>query len=176
VWYDLNTESLAALNTAVDGNALSEANGDDVSLLQRKTNGFDMNIGALIRVYKQVLIVGVVGENLLQLDELLAPRAVGAGASIRIKSTFNINYDMRFAFANDQRQFAMSYRGGIEAFLQSMYALRAGAFHDTRQDATYMTFGIGIYNPRVGIEGAFAQQLGGVGDRMFSIGLQVYMP
>jgi len=170
-WYSLDTDSLPVLNMATDGTSL---NGNDA--LSQKKNGFDLDIGSLFRVYKQILFVGVVGENILQLDELIAPRALGVGASIHLKSRFNINYDMRFAFANDQRKFEMSYRGGIEAFFQRMYAIRAGTFHDTRQNATYLSFGLGAYNTKYGIEGAMAQQLGGSNERLISFGIQLYMP
>ncbi|MBX3162114.1 MAG: hypothetical protein KF773_39490 [Deltaproteobacteria bacterium] len=145
--------------------------------MEKSTSGFSFDLGATLRLTKEIGF-GVSGQNLFgEHDELHFPRAMGGGFLVRPMPLLTLGFDMRWRLDGDQTK--ARYGGGAELFLrggQNAYPIRAGALHDANLDATYASFGIGMATMKWGVDITGRRQVAGGDDTLILASMRFYGP
>jgi hypothetical protein len=140
-------------------------------------DGFLLDLGMTYRLLP-TLNIGVAGYNLTGGDDANYSRALGFGMAFNLSSSLLIAADGRYDFGTDNGR----YGGGIEYMFsgaegQQGVPVRAGYVYDALLKASYVTGGIGLMTPRVGIDVGMRKQVDGAGDElMVQASLRLFFP
>lgn len=132
---------------------------------------FTFDIGAVLHPFG-ALSFAAVGANLLN-EPPTVRRQLGLGASWGMTDFLLLEFDARLDF--DRREdVSPRYGGGGELFLADLFALRGGMVHESKEDATFATFGIGFVSPAVAVEFGMRQQIAAGDETLLSFALRVF--
>jgi hypothetical protein len=142
-----------------------------------------VDAGAVVKVGGG-LSLAAVGYNLIGGDEANFRRAVAGGITWGTGSSVSISGDAVWQLGLPDGEKTGRYGVGGQYFVtadggQQGYPLRLGYVYDAGKDgAKYLTAGLGLITPRVGLDLAMRKQVGGaVGDEVLvEAGLRLFMP
>lgn len=139
--------------------------GDDVDASQ-----FSLDAGAVVRIAG--LSLGAAGVNLVN-DPPLVRRQLGLGAGYGLGDFLLLEFDARLDF--DRREdVSPRYGGGGELFLGGALALRGGAVHEAKEDATFVTGGVGYVTGAAALEAGVRQQVDAGSETLISFALRIF--
>jgi len=155
-------------------NYKSDAPGEEDS------SGFAADGGLVLRA-SDAIQVAVVGYNLIAADSTQYPRGIGAGLALRPVPALGIGVDGVWDLDAPEGTGTGRYGGGLEYFFQSGdrqtgYPIRVGTVYDNELDSTYITGGLGLNTPKIGIDVGARKQVDG-GDELIILGsLRLFGP
>lgn len=142
--------------------------------LRTRLSRFTMDTGAALRL-GEIFRFGVIGYNLIAVDDQLCPRALGLGVALTTGKALTLAFDSVLDFTSDPKALSATLHGGLELLAGESYALRAGAQHDTFLQASYVTAGVGLLSSRVGLELGLRQQVDGGTGTLISTAIKVFV-
>lgn len=140
-------------------------------------DGFILDVGMTYRLLS-TLNIGVAAYNLTGGDDANYARALGFGMAFNLTSSLLLAADGRYDFGTDNGR----YGGGVEYMFsgadgQQGVPVRAGYVYDELLKASYVTGGIGLATPRVGIDVGARKQVDGIGDELLvEASLRLFFP
>jgi hypothetical protein len=136
---------------------------DDVST-------FDMDVGVVFRLGGSFNL-GIVGRNLVS-GSPEYPRRLALGASYSLGTRFLVDFDTVIDF---QRYDGVSeaFNLGAEIFVSKL-AIRAGFSHDTGEQRTYVTGGLGFVAQRFAIEAGLRQGVQGGARSLLAASIRLF--
>lgn len=138
---------------------------------EKDVRGYSVDAGLIFQATPGVTVAGV-GYNLIGTDAAQYPRGVATGLSLRPgQGAVGISLDALWNLDVEDDQKTGRYGGGAEYFLgtgqgDTGYPVRAGGVYDAGADASYLTFGLGYANPKMGLDIGGRKQVSGEGDEL----------
>ena len=128
----------------------------------------------LIWIVSKFVRAAVVGHNLVPISRPELPAQSAVGVSMGREQGFQLSVDAVINYlAKDNVK--GTYHAGLEFMAGDILALRVGyAFDQVLNDTQFVTTGIGLVAPRVGLEFGFKQNLTITDDRYFSLALRIF--
>lgn len=121
-----------------------------------------------------MLTLAAIGYNLIGIESLLAPREVAVAAAYGSDETFHVAGD---AVGNlSTPSLVLDYHLGGEYLLANLVAFRAGWMFDGLLDSHFLSGGVGLVTPGVGLDVAYRQQLGGLDDKLLIVDIKFFLP
>jgi hypothetical protein len=136
------------------------------------TSGFTLDLGGVLSITKGFNLAAV-GYNLIPVDNVLYPRALGMGVSYMFGTLFLAEFDAVLSFSEEELK--PSYHGGGEVFLGQSYAIRAGAMHDTLRGGTYVTGGIGLIASKIALDIGVRQMVDGGAETAIGVSVRAFL-
>lgn len=140
-----------------------------------ETSSITADVGLLIRPV-DVLTLGMVAYNVIDVASAQAPLRVGGGISLGTDSTFRLSADAVFAM-DEADPLGTTYHAGGEVFFDQVLPIRVGFERREGEDRNFVTAGLGLVSDLAGVEAAYAQGVGkGRGDdRILSFTLKLFL-
>lgn len=140
-----------------------------------ESSAITADLGLLIRPV-EILTLGVVAYNVVDIANEQAPFRMGGGVSLGTDSTFRLAVDGVFAM-DEADPFGTTYHVGGELFVDRVLPIRLGYERREGEDRHFATAGVGWVTHLAGLEAAYAQGLGkGRGEeRIFSFTLKLFL-
>jgi hypothetical protein len=114
------------------------------------------------------------GHNLVPIGRPEFPIQSGFGIALGRETGFQFTVDTVINYLSKD-DIAGQYMGGLEFMAGEMFALRVGYTYDqVRDDTQYVSAGLGIIAPRMGLDFGFRQNLSMTDDRFFSLVLRIF--
>ena len=132
-----------------------------------------MDFGAIVSPFKS-LRLAVVGYNVIPVEGDAFPIQLGLGISYSFGAKFLAEFDTVLDFSREETV-AASYHGGVELFMASLVALRAGFQHDTVREASYASGGVGFITKKVGIDLAVRQMVDGGAETLLAVSIRMFV-
>lgn len=136
-------------------------------------DGFTMDLGAIIKPLPS-LNLGVVYSNAVPVEHGYYHRQLGMGVAYALGKSFLAEFDVSLDF-DWAEEVKASYGGGAELFLGQNYALRGGALHDTRREATYATGGLGLVTSKIALDFGLRQMVDGGAETMVAFSTRIFL-
>jgi hypothetical protein len=136
------------------------------------TSGFTLDAGGLLSITKGFNLAAV-GYNLIPVDNVLYPRALGLGVSYAFGTTFLAEFDSVLSFY--EQGMKPSFHGGGELFLGQSYAVRAGAMHDMARESTYVTAGLGLIASKIALDVGMRQMVKGGAETAIGVSIRAFL-
>lgn len=144
------------------------------SASKTRLSHFTLDAGGTVSLGER-LRVGVIGYNLIPVDDRLSPQGLGLGLAFSSGAGLTLAFDSVLDFSSDPKALSATLHGGLELLVGESYALRAGAQHDTFLQASYVTAGVGLLSSRVGLELGLRQQVDGGTGTLISAAIKVFV-
>lgn len=126
--------------------------GEEPAFEVEDLKGFTLDAGLLIDV-GEGLTLGLVGENLIDLEDPALPRRVGGGAAFTA-DRFSLDVDVLADFDSDpQGDTAVLFEGGLELLVADAVPLRAGYTWNGALEQSWIGGGIGFLTKGEGTKG-----------------------
>lgn len=138
---------------------------------QNGADSFSLDAGVVLRPIPG-LSLGASGINLIN-DPPLLRKQLGLGAGYAFGEIFLLEFDTRLDL-DRREEVSPRYGVGGELFLATAIALRAGAIHEAKEDATYVTAGVGYITGAAGVEAAMRQQVDAGDETLLSFSLKLF--
>ena len=132
-----------------------------------------MDVGAIVCPFDS-LRIAVVGYNVIPVEGYAFPIQLGLGISYAFGSKFLAEFDTVLDFSREETV-AASYHGGVELFVASLVALRAGFQHDTVREASYASGGVGFITKKVGVDLAVRQMVDGGAETLLAVSIRMFV-
>jgi hypothetical protein len=132
-----------------------------------------LDAGAVLH-HSSGLRLGVVGNNLVAVDDPDFARSLGLGLALA-RSVLLVEVDTVIDFSSNPDETEVGVHGGFELFLAQRFAIRGGASHDTFREATYVTVGGGLVSRKVALHFGLRQMVDGGAETLFGFSLQLFM-
>jgi hypothetical protein len=147
-----------------------------------RSGAFVFDAGLVVKLGSSFSLAGV-GYNLVGADAAHFPRALGGGLGFTAKQ-LSLTADAVWNLQAPEDQQTGRYGAGAQYFAtadggQQGYPIRAGYIYDAGGEASFVTGGLGLMTPRVGLDVALRRQVAGPTDdreTMFEVGLRLFMP
>lgn len=144
---------------------------EDAAGNEAEVSRFSLDAGAVLRPVPG-LSLGAAGINLVNAKAPLH-KQVGFGAGYTLGEVFVVEFDTRLDL-DRREEVSPRYSGGIELFLAHALALRAGAIHEAKEDATYLSAGVGYITAAAGVEAGLRQQVDAGDETLFGFSLKLF--
>ncbi|MHB1844540.1 MAG: hypothetical protein ACYCWW_06865 [Deltaproteobacteria bacterium] len=129
---------------------------------------------ALVIKPLEMLTLAAVGYNLIDVQSVLAPREVALAGAFGTDTSYNIAADIAANLSTPNLVF--DYHLGGEYLLAGLLALRGGWMYDGLLDSHFLSGGVGLVTPGIGVDFAYRQQLGGWDDRLIMLDVKFFLP
>lgn len=120
----------------------------------RATNAVTMDVGLMVRPV-ELLSIGAVGYNLIDVHSPEARRSWGFGLALGTDSTFHIAGDARLEQDPVEDKWKVSWYAGGEVMLGGMFMPRVGYTWDALRDTHKVGGGISVFVSGMAIEAAY---------------------
>ena len=150
---------------------------EDTSDTTRSRNGAFLSDAGLIVRATDMFAIGVAGRNLVGGDDADYPLSIGGGIAVTPSPQLTLAADARW----NVHQKGGRFGGGGEYFFASSdgqqgYPVRVGYVYDAADGASYITGGLGLVTPKLGIDIGMRGQVDGGHELLMQIGLRLFVP
>ena len=136
-----------------------------------ESNAVTMDAGAILRLFDLVSL-GAVGYNLIDVQSPEARRAWAFGAAVGNDRLFHVDFDLRLDRSFEEEAYVTSFNVGAEYVIGELVVPRVGYIQDNFRGVKKVTGGVSVLLGPLAIEAAYQHAIDGEG-RYFGIGLRL---